>query len=64
MKRLIANVEKDLHREMKALEDSNTVNTIEGQSRNNLENSTNIVKGRKCGKCNQYGHYAKTCLNA
>ena len=66
-KRLVANVEKDLHREKKVLEDSrlsSTVNTIEGQSRNNLENSTIIVKGRKCGKCNQYGHYAKTCLNA
>src|SRR2546430_6247481 len=59
LKRLVANVEKDLYREKKVLEDSrlsSTVNTIEG-SRNNLENSTNIIKGRKCGKCNQYGHY-------
>jgi len=63
-KRLVANVEKDvLHREKKVLKDSSAVNVIEGQSKSNLESSTNVTKGRKCGKCNQYGHYAKTCLN-
>ena len=60
-KRLIANVEKGLHKEKRILEDSSNVNVIEGQSNSyNLENST---KGRKCGKCGQYGHYAKTCQN-
>ncbi|CAB4422685.1 unnamed protein product [Rhizophagus irregularis] len=63
-KRLVANVEKDvLHREKKVLKDSSAVNVTEGQSKSNLESSTNITKGRKCGKCNQYGHYAKMCLN-
>jgi len=56
-KRLIANVEKDLHRERRALEDSSNINVIEGQS------DSYIIKGRKCGKCGQYGHYAKTCQN-
>ena len=63
-KRLIANVEKGLHREKRVLEDSSNVNVIEGQSDSyNLENSTNITKSQKCGKCSQYGHYAKTCQN-
>ncbi|GBB92514.1 hypothetical protein RclHR1_20190001 [Rhizophagus clarus] len=44
-KRLVANVEKGvLHKEKKVLKDSSAVNVIEGQSRSNLENSTNIIK--------------------
>src|SRR5438034_2118694 len=63
-KRLIANIEKGLHKEKRVLEDSSNVNVIEGQSDSyNLENSTNITKSQKCGKCSQYGHYAKTCQN-
>jgi len=56
-KRLIANVEKDLHRERKVLEDSSNINVIESQS------DSYIIKGRKCRRCGQYGHYAKTCQN-
>lgn len=63
-KRLKANVEKDLHREKRVLKDSNNVNVIEDHNTSyNIEDSTNITKGQKCGKCNQYGHYAKTCQN-
>ncbi|CAB4485613.1 unnamed protein product [Rhizophagus irregularis] len=29
-----------------------------------VEEETNNTKGRKCGKCKQYGHYAKTCQNS
>ena len=61
-KRLIANVEKD--RKKRVLVDSSNVNVVEGQSDlHNVENSKNIAKGRRCGKCNQYGHYTKTCQN-
>ncbi|PKK62649.1 hypothetical protein RhiirC2_855528 [Rhizophagus irregularis] len=50
-KRLVANVEKDvLHRKKKVLKDSSAVNVTEGQSKSNLESSTIITKGRKCGK--------------
>ena len=63
-KRLVASVEKGLHREKRVLEDSNIVNVIEDHgTSNNIEDSTNVTRGRKCGKCNQYGHYAKTCQN-
>ena len=29
-----------------------------------VEEETNNTKGQKCGKCKQYGHYAKTCQNS
>lgn len=44
----------------RVLKDSTKVNIT-----NNVivEEETNNIKGRKCGKCKQYGHYAKTCQN-
>ena len=29
-----------------------------------VEEKTNNTKGRKCGKCKQYSHYAKICQNS
>ena len=29
-----------------------------------VEEETNNIKGQKCGKCKQYGHYAKTCQSS
>ncbi|GES82896.1 hypothetical protein GLOIN_2v1790132 [Rhizophagus clarus] len=46
LKRLVANVEKGiLHKKKKVLKYSSTVNVIESQSRSNLKNLTNIIKG-------------------
>jgi hypothetical protein len=59
-KRLQANVEKDLHKERRVVKDSSNVSMREDHSAlNNVEDS----KSRKCSKCKQYGHYAKTCQN-
>ena len=56
----MASVEKGLYGEKQVLKD--TSNIIEDNSAsNNMEDLTNNAKGRKCGKCRQYGHYAKTC---
>ncbi|CAB4441269.1 unnamed protein product [Rhizophagus irregularis] len=61
-KRLISNVEKDLHRERRVLKD--IVNVVEEHCiSSHIEDSASGTKGRKCSKCKQYGHYAKTCPN-
>ena len=52
-KRLKANVEQSLHKGKQVLKDSIQVNVMDN----------NEVKGRKCGKCKGYGHYARTCQN-
>jgi len=63
-KRLMANVEKVIHRKKWALRDSSNVNVIEDYSASTyIEDSTSITKGQKCEKCKQYGHYATTCQN-
>ena len=63
-KRLVASVEKGLNREKRVLKDIGNGNVIEDNNTSNIiEDSTNDAKGRKCGKCKQYGHYAKTCQN-
>jgi hypothetical protein len=49
-KRLKSSVETS---EKCVLKDSTKVNIIEDET-----------KGRKCGKCKQHGHYAKTCQNS
>jgi len=59
-KRLKSNIEQNGKR---VLKDSVSVNN------NSISNTLNTVgndnvKGRKCGRCKQYGHYAKTCPNA
>ena len=42
------------------LKDSTRVNIADDS---NMDD-TSGTRGRKCGKCKQYGHYAKTCQNA
>ncbi|CAB4413346.1 unnamed protein product [Rhizophagus irregularis] len=46
----------------RVLKDSTKVNMITDNVI--VEEETNNTKGRKCGKCKQYGHYAKTCRNS
>ena len=61
-KRLKAGVEQSTSKENRVLQDSmqvnvrNDNNVLEGEMNNN-------TKGRRCGICKQYGHYAKTCQN-
>ncbi|CAB4432853.1 unnamed protein product [Rhizophagus irregularis] len=43
------------------LKDSTKINMITDNVI--VEEETNNTKGRKCGKCKQYGHYAKTYQN-
>ncbi|CAB4395984.1 unnamed protein product [Rhizophagus irregularis] len=63
-KSLIVSVEKGLNREKWVLKDISSGNIIEDNNTSNIiEDTTNDAKGRKCGKCKQYGHYAKTCQN-
>ena len=47
--------------EKRVLKDSTKVN-ITGNVI--VEEETNNTKGQKCGKCKQYGHYAKTCQSS
>lgn len=44
----------------RVLKDSTNVNIADG---NDVIDETNNTRGRKCGKCKQFGHYAKTCQN-
>lgn len=53
-KRLKANVEQSLYKGKRVLKDSTQVNVMDTKV-------LDEVKGRKCGKCKEYGHYAKTC---
>ncbi|CAG8711906.1 12359_t:CDS:2, partial [Cetraspora pellucida] len=61
-KRLKVNVKKSLHKEKEVLLDNTYINVIEDDTSNSVENLSD-TKGQKCGKCKQYGHYAKTCQN-
>jgi hypothetical protein len=45
----------------RVLKDSAKVNITDNVI---VEEETNSTRGRKCGKCKQYGHYAKTCQNS
>src|ERR1043165_652416 len=61
-KRLMASVEKVLDRRKRVLNDTSNVTEEHASNNNNMEAAlTDDIKGRKCGKCRQYGHYAKTC---
>ncbi|CAB5386709.1 unnamed protein product [Rhizophagus irregularis] len=63
-KRLISSVEKVLNREKRVLKDVSNSNVIEDNNTSTIiEDFTNDTKGRKCSKCKQYRHYAKTCQN-
>jgi hypothetical protein len=44
----------------RVLKDSTKVNITD----NVILEETNNTKGRKCGKCKQYGHYVKMCQNS
>lgn len=60
-KRFKANVEQSSSKGKRVLKDSTQVNVmVDAEGLNAIEDET---KGRKCGKCKQYGHYAKTCQN-
>ena len=59
-KRLKSNVETSLVREKQVLKDSVCINIIDDK---NVIDETSNMKGRRCGKCRQYGHYSKTCQN-
>ncbi|PKC58238.1 hypothetical protein RhiirA1_400795 [Rhizophagus irregularis] len=64
LKRLISSVEKGLNREKRVLKDVSNSNVLEDNNTSNIiEDFTNDTKGRKCSKCKQYRHYAKTCQN-
>ena len=55
-KRFKSNVEMSLSKGSKrVLKDSTQVNIV--------HNVIEETKGRRCGKCKQYGHYSKTCQN-
>jgi hypothetical protein len=55
-KRFKSNVETSLSKGSKrVLKDSTQVNIV--------HNVIEETKGRRCGKCKQYGHYSKTCQN-
>ena len=45
----------------RVLKDSAKVNITDNVI---VEEETNGTRGRKCGKCKQYSHYAKTCQNS
>ncbi|CAG8658622.1 3997_t:CDS:2 [Cetraspora pellucida] len=50
------------------LNDHTNLNIQMNKQNNSLIKNLNIdigndLKGRKCGKCKQFGHYTKTCLN-
>ena len=63
-KRLKANIEQSgsnrnwVNRVLKDSTQDNMKN-----DNNILEDETNNSKGRRCGCCREYGHYAKTCPN-
>ncbi|EXX50941.1 hypothetical protein RirG_266000 [Rhizophagus irregularis DAOM 197198w] len=62
LKRLISNVEKDLHKKRWVLKD--IINVVKEYCiSSHIEDSASGTKGRKCSKCKQYGHYVKTCPN-
>jgi len=56
-KRLKNNVETSLSKGKQALKNSTQVNITDENT------AIEGTKNRKCGKCRQYGHYAKTCPN-
>ena len=62
-KRLKSSIEKISHKEKRVLNDSTIVNVLEDNGTSNIAEITSDAKGRKCGRCKQYGHYAKTCQN-
>ena len=57
-KRFKSSVEQ---KESRVLNDSTNVKNVKenGPSASGNDN----IKGRRCGKCKQYGHYSKTCQN-
>jgi hypothetical protein len=58
-KRFKSSVETTSLQGRRVLKDSARVNIIDD---NNVSiEEVNGARGRKCGKCKQYGHYAKTC---
>ena len=64
LKRLKASVEQSGsagNRVNRILKDSTQDNMK--NDNNILEDETNNSKGRRCGCCREYGHYAKTCPN-
>ncbi|RGB34197.1 hypothetical protein C1646_760851 [Rhizophagus diaphanus] len=57
-KRLITSIEKVLNREKWVLKNVSNSNIIKDNNTSNIiEDSTNDIKGRKCSKYKQYGHY-------
>ena len=58
-KRLKANVEQSLHKGKRVLKDSIQVNVTDTKVLNVIDE----VKGRKCEKCKEYGHYVRMCRN-
>lgn len=60
-KRLKSSVENSSFKGKQVLRDStHIINTTDNNEDVEGDDSGN-TKGRKCGKCKQYGHYAKTC---
>src|SRR6266542_1851602 len=63
-KRLKSNIEQSSSKGKQVLRNSTHINVIDNNEINaEGEGSGDIIntKGRKCGKCKKYGHYAKTC---
>ena len=61
-KRLKSNVEESSSKVKQVLRNSTHVNIIDNnEAEGDDSGDGDIINRRKCGKCKEYGHYAKTC---
>lgn len=60
-KRLKSSVENSSSKGKQVLRDSTHIINITDNNEAAEGDDSGNTKGRKCGKCKQYGHYAKTC---